>query len=465
MHTAVHTGMGGLVVELAGKALALLVLGAALAVAAPPPVANAAAEAHAEAETDRLTDLVRILREQGVIDDEQYAAMATKAQEKQDERAWHDRFSLWADFRARYEGFFRERDVFSRFAEAADPADRLQDRHRGRYRVRLNLRGEVTSRAAVYLRIASGGDDPRSTNQTLGSGADFDTDDVRLDLAYVTLSPFPDAELPGIQDGYLAVDLGKVKNPFTWKALGIDKLLWDGDITPEGGSLRIRGGAGPLGWFGNTGVYVIDENSSAKDPKLFGGQLGGTLDVAEHVTAGVRGSAYHFFSLDDDFFARAAAGGNFADGLARRNGSIQVVETSAFLAFDCWDLFPVKVFGSYAHNLSARSSMALPGVGREDDAWAAGLFVGDDARLVRVGAAYYVIEANVFPSMFLDSNVTDGIPNRKGWVLSAQRELFQGVELVVTAFLSDRIEGGAAFAGSALGSDRVRLQADLKFAL
>ena len=448
-------------VEIAGIGIALLALGAALALAAAPR----AARAEGDVSEDRLTDLVKILREQGVIDDEQYAAMATKAQERQDEKAWHDRFSVWADFRARYEGFFYERDVFSRFAEAADPADRLQDRHRARYRARLNLRGEVTSRAAVYLRIASGGDDPRSTNQTLGSGADFDTDDLRLDLAYVTLSPFPDAELPGIQAGYLAVDLGKVKNPFTWKALGVDKLLWDGDITPEGGSLRIRGGSGPLGWFGNTGVYVVDENSSAKDPKLFGGQLGGTLDVARHVTAGVRGSVYHFFSLDDDFFARAAAGGNFADGLARRNGSIQVLETSAFLAFEGWDLLPVKVFGSYAHNLSARSSGAFPGVGREDDAWAVGLFVGDDARLVRLGAAYYVIEANAFPSMFLDSNVTDGIPTREGWVLSAQRELFRGVDLVVTAFLSDRIEGGSEFARSALGSDRVRLQADLKFDL
>jgi len=442
-----------------GKGLAGLVVGAALALAAPAPAATD------DASDDRLTDLVNILRAQGVIDDEQYVEMVTKAREKQDERAWHDRFSMWADFRARYEGFFFERDVFSRFAEAADPADRLQDRHRARYRARINLRGEVTSRVAVYLRLASGGDDPRSTNQTLGSGADFDTDDIRLDLAYVTLSPFPDAELPGIQDGYLAVDLGKVKNPFIWKAMGVDKLLWDSDITPEGGSLRLRGGAGPLGLFANTGVYVVDENSSAKDPKLFGGQLGGTLDVAEHVTAGVRGSVYHFFSLDDDFFARAAAGGNFADGLARRNGSIQVLEASAFLAFDGWDLFPVQVFGSYAQNLSARSSQAVPGVGREDTAWSAGVRVGDDARLVRLEAAYYFFEANAFPSMFLDSNITDGVPNREGWVFSARRELFDGVALVVTAFLSERIEGGAAFASSALGADRLRLQTDLKFDL
>lgn len=423
------------------------------------------AAAGADATDQKLTDLVKILREQGVIDDQQYAEMENRAATKEDEQAWTDRFSVWADFRARYEGFFYERDLYSRVAELVDPDAHLKDRHRARYRARINVRGEVTSRAAIYLRLASGSDDPRSTNQTLGSGPDFTTDDIRFDLAYATLSPFPDGELPGVQDGYLAVDLGKVKNPFLWKSLGADKLLWDGDITLEGGNLRIRGASGPLAWFGNTGLYVIDENSRAKDPTLYAGQLGGTFELAEHVVAGARGTFYDFFSLDDDFFMRAASGGNFADGLSRQNRTIQVVETSAFLAFDCWDLFPTKLYASYAHNLSARSPRSAPGVGREDDAWVAGVLVGDPVRLVRVGAAYYAIEANAFPSMYLDSDLFDGMPNRKGYAFTAQRQLFEGVVMEVTAFLSHRIEGGAAFATTGFGADRLRIQADLKFEL
>ena len=158
----------------------------------------------------------------------------------------------------------------------------------------------------MTLGLATGGADPRSANQTLGSGNDFDKDEFRLDLAYATLTPFPKGELPGIENGYLGIDGGKVKNPFVWKLLAIDNLLFDNDINPEGANLRIAGGAGPVLLFANGGVYVIDENAASKDPKFAGGQLGGSAKLADWASLGARGTLYHFFSLDDDFFARGA---------------------------------------------------------------------------------------------------------------------------------------------------------------
>src|SRR5439155_16143099 len=200
----------------------------------------------------------------------------------------------------------------------------------------------------------------------------------------MTLTPTPKGELAGIENGYLGIDAGKVKNPFIWKLLPADNLLWDNDINPEGANLRITGGSGPVLLFANGGIYVIDENATGKDPLVGGGQIGGSVKLADWVTLGARGTLYHFFSLDDDFFTRAASnptapggtGGNIIDGLSRRNGSIQIAEGSAFVTFVPHKLLPVTFYGTFAHNLSAHPSL-VSNADSEDDAWTAGVLVGD----------------------------------------------------------------------------------------
>jgi hypothetical protein len=417
-------------------------------------------------EEPTLSEIVNILHEKGLIDDEEHEALAAKASKEQAKRSWTDRISVFGDLRGRFEMFDYDQDIYTRSS-----GGRLQDRYRGRYRARLGVNANVVSRASVTLGLATGGADPRSGNQTIGSGNDFDKDEFRLDLAYATLTPFPKGELPGIESGYLGIDIGKVKNPFIWKLLPADNLLFDNDINPEGANLRITGGAGPVLLFANSGVYVIDENSSSKDPKVAGGQLGGSVKLADWASLGARGTLYHFFSLDDDFFTRGASnlaapggtGGNIIDGLARRNGSIQIAESSIFATLVPHALIPVTFYGTFATNLSARNSLIESTVDREADAWTVGLFVGDKVALVRIGAAYYYVEANAFPSLFLESDVLDGTPNRKGYMASIERQLFENVDLTLKGFLSDRIEGGAPFVNSGPASDRFRGQADVTF--
>jgi Putative porin len=418
-----------------------------------------------EKEEPTLSEIVNILHERGLLDDDQHANLAAKAAKEQAKRSWTERFSIFGDLRGRFEAFQFDQDIYTKSAGA-----RLQDRYRARYRARLGVNAEVASRASVTLALASGGADPRSANQTLGSGNDFDKDEFRIDLAYATISPFPKGELPGIEKGYLAFDIGKVKNPFVWKQLSVDNLLFDNDINPEGANLRISGGAGPLLLFANGGIYVIDENAAAKDPKLAGAQVGATLELTDSLTVGARGSIYHFFSLDDDFFARGAfnvgapggTAGNIIDGLSRRNGSIQVAEGSAFVNIDLIDLLPVQFFGTYSNNLSARPSL-VTNAKSEGDAWAVGVFVGDKARLLRVGFGYYYIEANAFPSMYIDSDVLDGVTNREGYAIVIERQLLENVDLSLKGYKSNRIEGGTAFVNSGPGANRLRGQADVVF--
>jgi hypothetical protein len=117
------------------------------------------APAWAADDDQTLTEIVNVLREQGLIDEDEHTELAAKAAKRDAKQAWTDRVNVWGDFRARYEGFLYEQDIYTRAN-----GDRLQDRHPGRYRGRLNVSGEVVSRATVYLRLSSGNEDPRSTN-------------------------------------------------------------------------------------------------------------------------------------------------------------------------------------------------------------------------------------------------------------------------------------------------------------
>jgi hypothetical protein len=424
-------------------------------------------------EEPTLSEIVNILHDKGLIDDAEHEALSAKAAKEQTKHSWIDRISLFGDLRGRFEMFDYKQDIYSKSA-----GKHLNERYRARYRARLGVNAKVASRASVTVAMNTNGADPRSGNQTLGSGNDFDKDEFRLDLAYATISPFADGVLPGVDNGYLAADLGKVKNPFIWKQLGVDNLLFDNDINFEGGNLRLTGNAGPVALFANGGVYVIDENnqagstSAAKDPLLSGGQLGASVKLAKPVSIGGRATLYNFSSLDDDFFARAASnpdppnpggtGGNIIDGLSRRNGSIQIVETAGFLELRFIDLVPLLIYGSYANNLSAHPSR-ISNADSEDDAWTFGIFAGDKVRLLRIGAAYYYVEANAFPSMYLESDVLDGTPNRQGYMGSVERQLFENVDLALRGFWSRRIEGGIAFSNSGQKSDRFRGQADVTF--
>jgi hypothetical protein len=125
--------------------------------------------------------------------------------------SWADRVKLDGDFRYRYERI----DV-----EGSDT------RSRNRIRARTNITAEVADNIDVGFGLATGGDDPVSSNQTLGGGGSSKS--IALNLAYVDWEA---------TDG-LHLFAGKFKNPLT-KAGG-QPLLWDGDWTPEGLALKFQ---------------------------------------------------------------------------------------------------------------------------------------------------------------------------------------------------------------------------------
>ncbi|GAF91817.1 unnamed protein product, partial [marine sediment metagenome] len=269
--------------------------------------------------------------------------------------------------------------------------------------------------------------------------------------------------------------------PFIWKTSGMKKgkdfMLWDADLAPEGASLLLSSKPTERSrLFATFGYYIDDENSQAKDPHFWGIQAGGHQEFCEDFVFGARASVYAFRSIDFAFNDRGArgepaggvtsGGGNILDGL---NGDIEgnpfsIVETGAYLTYGGFDAWPITVYGTYAQNLDAESSELFPAAGAEDSAWGVGVEVGDSKEFAKLGAGYWHIEANAFPSMFIDSDFLDGRTNREGYAFYGSRQVLKNTEIKLTLFVIDEIQDELpAFGASVRNAERVRLQSDIVF--
>ncbi|MCM8763208.1 MAG: putative porin, partial [Candidatus Omnitrophica bacterium] len=185
------------------------------------------------------------------------------------------------------------------------------DRQRGRFRLRLGIETKPNDKILAAVGIASGKTaDPRSTNQTFQDA--FDKKPVILDYAYVQYSPKPWVNLIG----------GKMKNPL-WEP---GDLIWDTDITPEGGSLNFSKKLNSkTALFLNTGVFVIDENNSGSgdddDPILYTVQPGIEYAATDTVKLKAAFSYYNFSNvkgrtLDYGSGTNSAVGGKLINDYA-----------------------------------------------------------------------------------------------------------------------------------------------------
>ena len=161
---------------------------------------------------------------------------------------WSDRIGLDGDFRYRYERID---------AEGSDT------RRRNRIRARVNLKADLSEDLEVGFGIATGGDDPVSTNQTLGGGGS--SKDLSLNLAYADWEAM---------DG-LHLIFGKYKNPL-YRA-GKNPLMWDGDWTPEGFALTWE-----HDWYfvNAIGTFLESDSRRGNDSFTWAAQFGATGEFA-----------------------------------------------------------------------------------------------------------------------------------------------------------------------------------------
>jgi hypothetical protein len=250
---------------------------------------------------------------------------------------WLEKTQVSADLRYRLESINDDRK----------PGYGAEPRNRNCIRFRVNVSTPLSDEWTLTSRFATGSGDPRSTNITLDDG--FSKKQFNLDQAFMTYTP--------VQIHGLTCFAGKMASPFY--AAGDNQLVWDKDITPEGGaatySLPIS--EETLIHMGVGGFWVV-ERSAYVDTGLWAGQASIRQVVGEPSALRVGTSYYDYTNirkrpaLATEWDAGASATSFFGNS---NDGSNLYAND-----YDLWEVFaefqsetsgiPVSVFGTWVQN-------------------------------------------------------------------------------------------------------------------
>ena len=308
-----------------------------------------------------------------------------------------DRIKMNADLRYRFESI----DV-----------EGAPDRLRNRVRARVGIKADINENTLLGFELASGSDDPVSTNQTLGDN--FSSKGVNIDQAYVRFRPTG-------QD--LDIYAGKFKN--TLQRVGGNGLIWDGDLRPEG--FGVKYGQGNL-FINGLGTW-IDEAKSGNDVLLLGAQAGISVPAFESAKLIAGLGYYEYTGFDSPTDASADAdnvSGNRLTADGRYVSDFELIEGFAELKLPT-NLGKATIYADYVQNLGAKDN---------DTGYVFGtkLKVSDWS----LGWAYQDIEADAVYAVLTDSDFGGGGTDAKGHKFSTSYAFNKKVKVGGTLFLNDR---------------------------
>jgi len=343
--------------------------------------------------------LVKKLAEKGIIDYGEAQTILTETKEEVRKEIaqgkseslpqWVQKINLKGDFRLRYQ---------------SEKKDGSTSRDRFRYRFRLKSTAKVTEGFEAGFGLATGGTDPRSTNQTMQNS--FETPDIRLDYAYGKWTPLSGLDIYG----------GKFANMFK-KPGSTSDLLWDGDINIEG--LAIAYSQGKTGFFFHLGYLILDEwSSSTSDPYLIAVQPGYKFNLGEIASAQV-GVAYYAFSNVKGAALDHSEGGN---SLVEQGSGENITEVLKH-EYKCWSPSVKVNFDSPFGGIVERFSIFADYVKNNDPSdkntgYLGGLSFGakkiKNAGDWQVKYMYRKLEADAWLDIFPDSDAYSGATGIKG---------------------------------------------------
>ena len=336
---------------------------------------------------------------------------------------WWDNVRVKGDLRYRHEMIDKEgKDV----------------RHRHRLRARVGIEANVSPFTKIGLQLATGSDNPVSTNQTLDNG--FSTKNLMLDLAYFEMKY---EAVPGLK-----IKGGKFKNPF-FKP-GKSELLWDSDGNPEGGAATFQRDFQNLSFTLIGAGLWIEERSSNVDSWLAAAQ--GVLryhlnEKKSSVTVG--GGLYNYVNTAgfEPFFNPEKPMGNTVDDSGLYVNDYEIVELFAEAAHRLNNI-PVVVMGDYVKNTAADSL---------DNGWLVGIRVGKTKKPGSWAFRYIYreVEKDAVVGTFTDSDFRGGGTDAKGHEIGGAVQLAKNTAFKATYFIN-------TIGLDKEGSDFNRLQVDLQ---
>jgi polyhydroxyalkanoate synthesis regulator phasin len=187
-------------------------------------------------------------------------------------------------------------DVRVRYQSQDTDNDGRVSRERGRIRARLGVISKPNDKWEGAIGLATGGSDPRSTNQTLENM--FQTPDIRLDYAYAKYSP----------NKIISIMVGKIANPI-W---GTKDLLWDTDIYPDGISAALNFKINDnLEIFATPAYFLLDEyNNSKADPTMTVLQSGLKTNINKNIDLKFAAAYYNFSDMEGNDFSEWSGNSN-----------------------------------------------------------------------------------------------------------------------------------------------------------
>ena len=378
-------------------------------------------------ETEEYEVLVDELVEEGVLtpekaqaikdkmaDAKQKAAKEGKGFELPKELEWLKRLKFTGDLRLRYQ------------LDEAEAGD--DQRHRGRYRFRFGVKAKILDNLSVAAGLATGGGDPRSTNQTMNDT--FGTPDIRFDYGYVHYDPF----------SWMTLKAGRIKGMPLWKP---SDLLWDSDINPNGGAIQfdytfLENSATVEGFF-NTGFFILDDwrppTHDPSDPFMYYFQPGVIVKV-KPLTFKTAFTYYGFEHTRGEIFETEPGETNtgWDTGLMYEYNSMGV---SGEVGFNTGFSYVPYVAGSgeYIYN---------PDPSDENMGWLAGLKVGHK-KVKKFGQwqakyMYRYLERDAWLDIFPDSDARGGATDTEGHELAFKFGLHKYVSVGLDYYYTMPIE-------------------------
>jgi hypothetical protein len=370
---------------------------------------------------------------------------------------WAGRFTFRGDLRYRHEQIQSGDD--DAVPGPGQPSINSLERVRDRVRLRFGGTFRVNETMMVGMRLATGGEDPRSPNATLGDT--WSRKSFSLDQAFFAWQP---------SEAWL-VRGGKMPMPWTRSAVN---LFWDNDLNPEGLAVNWSQGR----YFANASYTWLQERGPAVR------QVGeGARDLSDptmaHVQAGVRfpfaegSSLVAALSYYDHFAVQGRRpwfgllpNGNSTVNVTFPAGSTTTVAVSRY-DYDIVQAFaqyerrvlgdlPLTAFVDFARNADSDAEL--------DTAWAVGLMLGraSKPRTWEAGALYQTIEKDALFGQWVDSNFGGGFTDSRGWAFRAIYAPATNMTFNATYFLNElNVDGHSPAAPR--GRDYRRLQLDANF--
>ena len=360
---------------------------------------------------------------------------------------WVSGLKVSGDFR------LRDQDQVRKTVGAGGSAAHLTD-NRARIRARLNFEDQINDKVKIVVGLATNGENsngignPRSNNITLGGNnsvlnnitkstgsttiaeqeGSFSKPTVVLNKAYAVYAPASWATLMG----------GKMDNPI-WEPAGTP-LLWDPDITPEGGAIKLEKRLNDyITPFSTNAIFVLKDlapstgaaittgygattNGVKTDPYMFITQEGIKGNLTEKVYYKAAG-AYYNVNNPNHFPMDYSSSGNTMSSTAGLTGTYSynynLVGGSADFGINdpFGEMLPspvyipqIGVMGEYYRNVDPA---------HQNSAWLMGGYMGSSAingwGTWKFQSYYKVLEADSWLAALPDDDFYSGNTNTAGW--------------------------------------------------